>query len=86
MLSLTDLGRRVLRRMNELGVVVDVSHLSEASFWEVLKVTRGALGRKRENHLAHEPGGQDRRLPAGIERRTHFHNVAADDAGPPKRR
>ncbi len=41
--GLTDLGRSVLRRMEELGVVVDVSHLSEQSFWEALRSTRGPI-------------------------------------------
>jgi membrane dipeptidase len=47
--GLTDLGRTVLRRMNALGIVVDVSHLSEASFWDALKVTRGALVASHSN-------------------------------------
>ncbi len=41
--GLTPLGRRVVRRMQELGMIVDVSHLSEASFWDVLRATRGPL-------------------------------------------
>lgn len=41
--GLTGLGRRVLARMQELGIVVDVSHLSVKSFWDVLDATRGPL-------------------------------------------
>lgn len=41
--GLTPFGRRVVRRMQELGMIVDVSHLSEASFWDVLRATRGPL-------------------------------------------
>ena len=41
--GLTPLGRQVLARMQELGVVVDVSHLSEQSFWNVLEATRGPI-------------------------------------------
>lgn len=41
--GLTPLGRQVLTRMQELGMVVDVSHLSEQSFWNVLEATRGPI-------------------------------------------
>ena len=37
--GLSDWGRHVLRRMNELGIMVDVSHISDRSFFEVLKLT-----------------------------------------------
>ncbi|MDQ7819428.1 MAG: dipeptidase [Armatimonadota bacterium] len=41
--GLTPLGRRVLERMQAVGMVVDVSHLSERSFWDVLEATRGPV-------------------------------------------
>lgn len=34
-LGLTELGRAVVARMEELGMVVDVSHLSDGGFWDV---------------------------------------------------
>lgn len=37
--GLTDFGREVVKKMNELGMIIDVSHASESAFWEVLKVT-----------------------------------------------
>jgi membrane dipeptidase len=37
--GLSDLGRRVVRRMNEIGMLVDVSHVSDATFWDVLATT-----------------------------------------------
>jgi len=37
--GLTDFGREVVKKMNQLGMIVDVSHTSESAFMEVLKVT-----------------------------------------------
>ncbi len=37
--GLTDFGRQVVRRMNELGMLVDVSHVSDSTFWDVLATT-----------------------------------------------
>jgi membrane dipeptidase len=38
--GLTAFGRQVVRRMNELGMIIDVSHVGEETFWDVMKVTR----------------------------------------------
>jgi membrane dipeptidase len=38
--GLTPFGEQVVRRMNELGMMVDVSHVGERTFWDVMKVTR----------------------------------------------
>lgn len=37
--GLSDFGREVVREMNRVGVMVDVSHLSDEAFWQVLEVT-----------------------------------------------
>jgi membrane dipeptidase len=41
--GLTDAGRRLVRRCNELGVMVDVSHLNEAGFWDVARSSEAPL-------------------------------------------
>lgn len=35
--GLTDLGREAVREMGRLGIVVDVSHLNDAGFWDVVE-------------------------------------------------
>ncbi len=37
--GLTDFGRDVIREMNRLGMIVDISHVSDKTFWDVLEVT-----------------------------------------------
>jgi membrane dipeptidase len=37
--GLSDFGRDVVREMNRAGVMVDVSHVSDEAFWQVLEIT-----------------------------------------------
>ena len=37
--GLSDFGREVVRRMDALGIVADVSHLSQKGFWDLAKET-----------------------------------------------
>jgi len=38
-LGLNDLGKQIVNRMNELGMLVDVSHIGERTFWDVISTT-----------------------------------------------
>ncbi len=38
--GLTSFGKQVVRRMNELGMMVDVSHVGSKTFWDVMAVTK----------------------------------------------
>lgn len=37
--GLTDFGRQVVQRMNQLGMIIDVSHAGEQTFWDIIKIT-----------------------------------------------
>jgi membrane dipeptidase len=37
--GLTDAGRALVRACNELGILVDVSHLNERGFWDVVEIS-----------------------------------------------
>jgi len=37
--GLTDFGKQVIRRMNELGMIIDVSHVGEQTFYDAIAVT-----------------------------------------------
>jgi len=41
--GLTDFGRDVVRELNRLGVLVDISHVSDETFWDAVEVTRAPL-------------------------------------------
>lgn len=37
--GLSDFGKQVVRRMNELGMLVDLSHVGEQTFWDAINTT-----------------------------------------------
>jgi hypothetical protein len=41
--GLTDLGRELVRESNRLGVLVDLSHASEKTFWDVYRESRAPI-------------------------------------------
>ena len=37
--GLTALGEKIVQRMNELGMIIDISHVGEQTFWDALSIT-----------------------------------------------
>jgi membrane dipeptidase len=37
--GLTDFGRLVVQRMNQLGMIIDVSHAGDQTFWDVIRIS-----------------------------------------------
>jgi membrane dipeptidase len=53
--GLTPFGRQVVRRLQELGMILDVSHLSERSFWDAVEISRGPLIASHSNAASRTP-------------------------------
>jgi membrane dipeptidase len=65
--GLTDTGRALVRACNELGVLIDLSHITEAGFWDVASLSRAPLVASHSNAHAlcrHSRNLTDKQLAA----------------------
>lgn len=53
--GLTDFGKEAVVRMNELGMLIDVSHLSDGGFWDVVNLTKKPFVASHSNCRALSP-------------------------------
>ena len=50
--GLNDLGREIVREMNRLGIIVDISHVSVKTFWDAMEVTSKPVMASHSSALA----------------------------------
>jgi membrane dipeptidase len=65
--GLTEAGRDLIRACNELKIMVDLSHMNEAGFWEIAKLSKAPLVASHSNVHAlcnHSRNLTDRQLDA----------------------
>lgn len=47
--GLGEKGRELIRKMDELGIILDVTHLCDVSFWEAVEIFKGPLWASHNN-------------------------------------
>ena len=50
--GLTDLGKAYVRQAQSLGILVDVSHISDEGFWDIMKITQDTVIASHSNSRA----------------------------------
>ena len=53
--GLSDFGKKVITRMNELGMMIDVSHIGEQTFWDAMAITNKPVLASHSNAYALAP-------------------------------
>jgi membrane dipeptidase len=53
--GLTEHGRRLIKKCNELGILIDISHLNDAGFWDVVELTSRPFVASHSNSRAISP-------------------------------
>ncbi len=53
--GLTDLGREYVRQCQRLGIAVDVSHISDEGFWDIMRITEKPIIASHSNSRAVHP-------------------------------
>jgi membrane dipeptidase len=66
--GLTPFGEEVVREMNRLGMLVDISHVSDSTAWDVLRVTEAPviLSHSSSRHFAPHPRNLPDDLAAAV--------------------
>ncbi len=47
--GLTDLGREYVHQAQKLGMIIDVSHISDEGFWDIIKITQAPIVASHSN-------------------------------------
>ncbi len=54
--GLSPLGEEVVRKMNDIGMIVDVSHISDSAFYDVMRITRAPVMATHSSARRFTPG------------------------------
>lgn len=57
--GLTEAGKRAVKRIQDLHMLMDVSHINEKSFWDVLDITTGPIIASHSNAKALTPASRN---------------------------
>ena len=57
--GLTDLGREYVREAQRLGMLVDVSHISDRGFWDIMDITQAPVIASHSNSRAVYPASRN---------------------------
>lgn len=57
--GLTEDGKKVVKKMNELNMIIDVSHLNEKSFWDVISLSEKPVIASHSNFRNINPHGRN---------------------------
>jgi len=50
--GLSELGVQVVEELDRLGILIDISHLSDAGFWDLMDIAKGAIVASHSNSRA----------------------------------
>lgn len=53
--GLTEFGKKVVTKMEEMGIMIDVSHSGEKTFWDILDITKGPIIASHSNCYSLDP-------------------------------
>lgn len=53
--GLTDFGKEAIEVMNEIGIIIDVSHLSDGGFWDVAEISKKPFAATHSNSRTLSP-------------------------------
>lgn len=54
--GLSEYGRQVVREMNRIGIMIDVSHISDSTFWQVMELSRAPVIASHSSARVFTPG------------------------------
>lgn len=66
--GLSDFGREVVREMNRVGIMVDISHVSDSTFWQVVEMTDVPMIASHSSVRYYTPGFERNMNDAMIQR------------------